>query len=113
MIQAESLPSTALDDNKVVRNVETTDTAGNPRHSTDLEMRAKSGRSYHRASPPASSYPPGTSHPPLQRDNRIVGSINIDEDRHRNQKALIAEKSSFSSTSEDVGGIVCWRREDN
>ena len=78
--------STALDDSRVVRNVGTTDTAGDPRHSTDREMRAKSGRSYHRASPPASSRPPGTSHPPLQRDNRIVSSINIDEEPHRNQE---------------------------
>ena len=37
--------STALDDNRVVRNVGTTDTAGDPRHSTDREMPAKSGRS--------------------------------------------------------------------
>ena len=65
--------STALNDSRVVRKVGTTDTAGDPRQSTDREMRAKSGHSYHCSSPPASSYPPGTSHPPLQRDNRIFG----------------------------------------
>ena len=71
-------PSTALDDIRVVRNVATTATSGDPRHSTDREMRAKSGHSYNRASPSASSHPPGTSHSPLLRDNRIAGSINMD-----------------------------------
>ena len=63
--------STALDDSRVVRNVGTTDTAGDPRHSTDREMRAKSGRSYHRASPPASSRPPGTSHQEMDAQSHI------------------------------------------
>ena len=90
--------STALDDSRVVRNVGNTDTAGDPRHSTDREMRAKSGLSYHRASPPASSHPPGTSHLPLQPDNRIVGSINIDEEPHRNQE-IIRRRSEPSPLS--------------
>ena len=78
-------PSTTLDDSRVMRNVGTIHTAGNTPYRNDREMRAKSGHSYLRSSPPASSHPPGTSYPPLQRGNRIVRSINIDEERHRNQ----------------------------
>ena len=79
-------PSTSLDDSRVVRNVGTIDTAGDLRHSTDRDMRAKSGHSYYRASPSPSSHPPEMSHPPLQRDHRIVGSIYIDEEPHRNHE---------------------------